>query len=78
MKLGNFILILLIIVAAAMQCGCTNHLKKGEVVVIEKTKTYHREGCPPTNMAKTTIMTVAEAKADNDKPCPGCKPDSTN
>ena len=78
MKLQNSIAFLLIIVAAAMQSGCSNHLKKGEVVVIEKTKTYHREGCPPTNMAKTKIMTVGEAKADNDKPCPGCKPDSTN
>jgi methylphosphotriester-DNA--protein-cysteine methyltransferase len=53
-------------------------VKKAEVVVIEKTKTYHREGCPPTNMAKTKIMTIAEAKADNNRPCPGCKPDSTN
>ena len=78
MKARNLIPVLFFIVAASMQSGCSNHVKKGDVVVIEKTKTYHREGCPPTNMAKTTIMTVAEAKTDNDKPCPGCKPDSTN
>jgi|GEM_PF-4110738 len=78
MKARTLILVLFVIVAASLQSGCSNHVKKGEVVVIEKTKTYHREGCPPTNMAKTTIMTVAKAKADNDKPCPGCKPDSTN
>ena len=78
MNARTIILALLLIVAVCLLSGCSNHVKKGEVVVIEKTKTYHREGCPPTNMAKTTIMTVAEAKADNDKPCPGCKPDSTN
>ena len=78
MNARNPIIILLVIVGTVAQSGCSNHIKKGDVVVIEKTKTYHREGCPPTNMAKTTIMTIAEAKADNDKPCPGCKPDSTN
>jgi methylphosphotriester-DNA--protein-cysteine methyltransferase len=78
MKVRNFILLLLICMAAAVQSGCSDHLKKGDVVVIAKTNTYHREGCPPTNMAKTKIMTIAEAKAENYKPCPGCKPDSTN
>ena len=56
--------------------GCSKNLKPHEVLVIKKTNTYHREGCPPTKMAKTTVMTVAEAKAENYKPCTGCKPDS--
>lgn len=56
--------------------GCSGNLKPHEVLVIKKTNTYHREGCPPTNMAKTTIMTAAEAKAEKFKPCSVCKPDS--
>jgi len=56
--------------------GCSSHLKPHEVLVIKKTNTYHREGCPPTKMAKTVVMTAAEAKAENYKPCTGCKPDS--
>ena len=47
-----------------------------EVVAIEKTGTYHRAFCPPVNMAKTKLMTVAEAKAEHLKPCPVCKPDT--
>ncbi|MGA9408192.1 MAG: hypothetical protein WBW71_13745 [Bacteroidota bacterium] len=56
--------------------GCSGNLKPHEVLVIKKTNMYHREGCPPTIMAKTTIMTAAEARAEKYKPCPICKPDS--
>ena len=62
--------------ALSLLVGCSANLKPHEVLVIKKTNTYHREGCPPTNMAKTTIMTVEEAKAEKYKPCPVCKPDS--
>jgi len=42
----------------------------------EKTRTYHREECPPVHMAKGEEMTPAEARARNFRPCPTCKPDS--
>ena len=61
------------LVTALSGCSAGSH---GEVLAIEKTGTYHRPGCPLVNMAKTTPMSVAEAKAEKLKPCPGCKPDS--
>ena len=64
------------IFALVSLAGCGPKVKQGEVVAIEKTHTYHRENCPPTNMAKTKIMTVAEARSANYKPCPACKADS--
>lgn len=57
--------------------GCSTNIGNNKVVAIEKTETYHLEGCPPTHMAKTTIMTVDEARAKNLKPCPACKADSS-
>lgn len=47
-----------------------------EVMVIGKTRTYHRQECAPVHMAKAEEMTVSEAKARHFKPCPVCKPDS--
>jgi methylphosphotriester-DNA--protein-cysteine methyltransferase len=55
--------------------ACTGG-NNNKVVAIEKTGTYHREICSPVNMAKTKLMTVAEAKADHLRPCTVCKPDS--
>ena len=75
MRKSASIISLMVIVSLTTLSGCSEHLKKGEVLAIAKTKTYHREGCPPTNMAKTTVMTVADAKAEKFKACPGCKPD---
>ena len=54
--------------------GCSGFEKK-EVVVIEKTKSYHTDECPRVNMARTKVMTIVEAQAINCKPCNGCKPD---
>jgi hypothetical protein len=53
-------------------CGGAHERK---VLVIEKTKTYHREGCPPVQMAKTEEVTLSEAKAMKFKACPICTPD---
>ena len=50
--------------------------KKDNVVVIEKTRTYHREACPPVHMAKTQEMTLNQAKGQNLRPCTVCKPDA--
>jgi len=64
-----------ILVLPLLFVACSGGNEK-EVVAIEKTGTYHRPGCPLVNMAKTTLMTVAEARADHLKPCPECKPDT--
>ena len=76
MKLALVIRMFVIAAALSLLLGCSSTLKQHEVLVIKKTNSYHREGCPPTNMAKTTIMTVAEAKAEKYKACPVCKPDA--
>ena len=76
MKLALVLRMLIVGAALSIVLGCSGKLKQHEVFVIKKTHTYHRQGCPPTNMAKTTIMTAAEAKAEKYKPCPVCKPDS--
>ncbi len=55
--------------------GCSP-VGKNEVIAIPKTRSYHRPTCPLVNMARTKVMTVAEAKVDHFKPCPGCKPDT--
>lgn len=55
--------------------ACTSKSSK-EVYAIEKTGTYHREVCPPVNMANAKEMTVAEAKAEHLQPCRVCKPDT--
>jgi methylphosphotriester-DNA--protein-cysteine methyltransferase len=54
--------------------GCSTQTAR-YVVVIEKTQTYHRPDCRLVQMAKTTRMTLREAKAEHLKPCPLCKPD---
>jgi len=76
MKLLLAVRMLIIAASLSFLLGCSHNIKPHEVLVIKKTNTYHREGCPPTNMAKTTVMTAAEAKAERYKPCPVCKPDS--
>jgi hypothetical protein len=47
-----------------------------KVVVVEKTRTYHRAECPRVMMAHGVWMTREEAQALDCKPCPGCRPDS--
>jgi len=54
--------------------GCSTQ-QKGDVVVIEKTKSYHSDACPRVNMANCTIMTVRDAQAMHYMPCKGCQPD---
>lgn len=56
--------------------GCAQR-HRDEVLVIEKTKSYHTDECPRVHMANTRIMTASEAQAMNCKPCPGCQPDKT-
>ena len=64
-----------ILFATAIQFdGCSRDAVK-RVVAVKKTGTYHREECPPVNMAKAEVMTVGEAKRENLKPCKVCKPD---
>jgi hypothetical protein len=57
---------------AIVGCGGAH---EREVLVIEKTKTYHREGCPPVQMAKAEEMTLSEARRRDFKACLICTPD---
>ena len=72
MKKISFHIVSMIIILLFAGCGQKRH---DEVLVIEKTKSYHIDECPRVNMADTKFMTIAEAKALNCKACPGCKPD---
>ena len=69
MRVRMFSLILFFMLAG---CGQKND---GTVVVIEQTKSYHTDECTRISMAHAKFMTIAEAKALNCKPCPGCEPD---
>lgn len=61
-------------VVSFLLAGC-GQKRNDEVVVIEKTKSYHTDECTRVNMANAKFMTEAVAKALNCKACPGCKPD---
>ena len=63
---------IIVVILLFSGCGKKQH---DEVLVIEKTKSYHIDECPRVNMAEAKFMTIAEAKARNCKACPGCKPD---
>ncbi|MCB0832888.1 MAG: hypothetical protein KDC45_05455 [Bacteroidetes bacterium] len=65
----TFLFAVLLICAA-----CSNH--DNEVIVIEKTGTYHTEDCAKVKMAKTESMPIGEAKQKNMKPCGQCQPDA--
>jgi methylphosphotriester-DNA--protein-cysteine methyltransferase len=69
------IILLLLLVLPIGLYGCSG-AKSNIVVVIEKTGTYHRPDCALVKMAKTVTMTIAQARADQLKPCPACKPDT--
>jgi len=69
------IILLVFLVMPIIFVGCSGEHAK-MVVAIEKTGTYHRPECPLVKMAKTQLMTVAEARAEHLKPCPACKPDT--
>ena len=69
MKLAPSILVLLFLFSS---CGP----KFDEnVVVIEKTRTYHRPACSQLAMAPTTVETRAEAREKGFLPCLYCQPD---
>jgi hypothetical protein len=68
------IIFLLLLVPPIGLYGCSG--AKSNIVVIEKTGTYHRPDCALVKMAKTVTMTVAQARADHLVPCPVCKPDT--
>jgi len=48
-----------------------------QVVVIEKTKSYHTQDCPKVMMADTKMMSKEEAKKLDCHPCKDCRPDET-
>ena len=73
-RILNISVILFFAAALLATAGCAAR-QRGEVVVIEKTRTYHTDACPKVNMAKTKIMTVAEARELHCLPCKACNPD---
>ena len=64
----------LLLMMGVLMAGCASR-GPNDVVVIEKTRSYHTDECPRVNMAFTRIMSREEAKSLNCKPCPGCQPD---
>jgi len=69
MRVGIRWTLLMTVILAA---GCRDHSQ--DVVVIEKTGSYHTEECPRVKMAYTEIMPLSQAVALHFKPCPKCKP----
>jgi hypothetical protein len=69
MKTFSFTLMLLVL----FSCG----RKPNEVVVIEKTRSYHTEECPKVMMAKTETMLREKAQSMGCKPCDDCRPDGS-
>jgi methylphosphotriester-DNA--protein-cysteine methyltransferase len=63
--------VLLLFVVLLASCGARH---PDTVVVIEKTKTFHRENCSRVRMAHTTTISFSDATAQGMKPCPYCKP----
>jgi hypothetical protein len=71
----NIIRSLLLVILLGISCTGCGSRRIDDVVVIEKTRTYHTDACPRVNMALTRVMSREEARSLNCKPCPGCQPD---
>ncbi|HEY6191878.1 MAG TPA: hypothetical protein VI215_06060 [Bacteroidota bacterium] len=69
----NLLLLAAWLVISAAGCAGAGSDK---VLVIEKTRSYHREECPRVKMAEARVMTRDEALALNYQPCPDCRPDA--
>ena len=67
--------LLLFVFQITLMAGCASN-DATNVTAVEKTGSYHRAHCPIVTMAKTTTMTVAEARAKHLKPCLRCRPDT--
>jgi hypothetical protein len=59
------------VAALVLSGGCASAVSN-DVVVIEKTHSYHRGDCIRTNMAKIAEMPLDSAKAKGMLPCPLC------
>jgi methylphosphotriester-DNA--protein-cysteine methyltransferase len=46
-----------------------------KVVVIEKTRSYHRPNCAQVMMARAVTASRTEARQKSYRPCPYCMPD---
>ena len=73
-KMKRLLFYSLVFYTAMMLLGCIES-RQNEVVVVEKTKTYHTDKCLRVNMANIKWMRREEVKAMNFKACPGCQPD---
>ena len=70
-RMQSCLLIAVLLLLALPGCAGRRH---GSVLIILKTKSYHTDRCPRVRMANTRLMTIAEARALNCEPCPGCAP----
>jgi hypothetical protein len=71
MKRNAYIIIVLLFL---MSC---EHEGSREVVVIEKTRSYHMPKCSKVMMADTKKLSIAEARRLQFHPCPYCNPDQS-
>lgn len=62
------------LVLVVMFVGCGPRFDD-KVVVIEKTRSYHRPTCSQVIMARASFGTRDEAKRKGYVPCPYCQPD---
>ncbi len=66
---------LLSIVFACLLLTCCARKPGEEVVVIEKTHSYHRPDCGQVIMARGIVLSREDAQVKNFRPCPYCQPD---
>ena len=71
---SDLLLIVSLFTTVLLFSSCENK-SNTQVVIIEKTKTYHRANCPQVNMAKVEFVSLGDAKQKGMKPCLNCKPD---
>ena len=69
----NSKIVLLLLVGVILTAGCT---RPHEVVVIEKTRSFHRAECARVNMAKVRYVELTSDVLVRYRPCPLCKPDT--
>jgi hypothetical protein len=70
------ILFRILIVCLGLVLAKCSPVRRDEVLVVEKTNTYHIMTCSRVNMAEGRFMALEDARAAHYSACPGCKPDS--
>ncbi len=63
-----------IVFVSLLMTSCARKFDE-KVVVIEKTRSYHRPNCGQVIMARGTVVSREDAQVKNFRPCPYCQPD---